>query len=90
MGKDVFLTAFLFPFLAFAFLGYLVYAYKQKSRPLFYILAIFIIINAIHFKYAKASAESAIIWLFAINLEAFAVFVFALLGYRKLRAASKE
>ncbi len=70
MDKEVFLIAFLFPFIAFAFLGYLVVHYKQKPRPFFYILTIFIVLNVLHFKYGIKSVNAGLIWLLCINIEA--------------------
>ncbi|MFT4600236.1 MAG: hypothetical protein ACI857_000410 [Arenicella sp.] len=89
MSTTVFLTAFAFSIIAFGFLGYLVFKFKQNLKPLFYILAIFITANIFHFQFAAKSESAALIWLVAINLEAFAVYIFALLGWRKLKAASK-
>ncbi|OIQ36085.1 MAG: hypothetical protein BM555_03355 [Crocinitomix sp. MedPE-SWsnd] len=67
----------------------MVVKYKQNPKPFFYILAIFIAINVLHGKYSFRSESAFLIWLIAINLEAFVVYMFALLGWKKLKAASK-
>jgi uncharacterized membrane protein YdjX (TVP38/TMEM64 family) len=89
MTPGIFIIAFLFPLIAFGFLGYLVYAYRQKWRPYFSILALFILINYFHFNYGLGTIELAFLWLALINVEAFIVFIFALLGWKKLKEASK-
>ena len=89
MDITVFLVAFAFSIIAFGFLGYLVFKYKQNPKPFFYILTIYVAANIFHGKYAVSSETAFLIWLLAINLEAFGIYVFALLGWKKIKAALK-
>lgn len=89
MQLDIMLMAFSLPLIAFSFLGYLVVKYKQNVRPFIYILSFFVILNVIHFSYGIFSPATALVWLAVINLEAFALLIFALMGYRKLKNARK-
>ena len=89
MDLKFFLLAFSFPAIAFGLLSYVVFKYKQNTRPLVYILVIFISLNIVHYKFGIFSSSTALIWLFVINTEALIVYVFALLGLRKLKRLSQ-
>jgi hypothetical protein len=85
MDLKFFFFAFTFPTIAIALLIYIVLRYKQNIRPLVYILVIFVSLNIIHFKFGIFSSPTAMIWLFVINTEALIIYIFALLGLRKLK-----
>lgn len=89
MTIDILLMAFSLPVIAFSFLGYLVVRYKQNVRPFLYILAFFVILNVIHYRFGIFSPTTALVWLAVINLEAFALLIFALLGYRRIKNAEQ-